>query len=123
MSDTQHLSSEDWLDYIRRNAGNVPLEKIKEAIKELNSIRQDIQKREEERALAEKKAQRERELERKRKESEHIEAVTSMDLPTDFENVFNNDTRAQGIHTDSIPDGLIMSLTTLGRVDIEIFHR
>ena len=120
MNDKQHLSSEDWLDYIRQNAGNVPLEKIKEAIKELNSIRQDIQKREEEeRERAEKKARRERELERKRKETEHIEAVTSMELPTDFENVFNNDTRAQGIHTDSIPDGLIMSLNTLGRVDIE----
>ena len=120
MSDKQRMRSEDWLDYIRKNAGNVPLEKIKEAIKELNSIKQDVQKREEEeRELAAKKAQRERELERERKETEHIEAVTSMDLPLDFENVFNTDTRTQGIHTDSIPDGLIMSLTTLGRVDIE----
>lgn len=50
---------------------------------------------------------------------EHIQEVTSMDLPMDWENVFNTDPRAQGIHTDSIPDALVICLTTLGKVDIE----
>ena len=42
-----------------------------------------------------------------------------MDLPLDWENVFNSDVRTQGVHVDSIPDALIMSLSNLGRVDIE----
>ena len=42
-----------------------------------------------------------------------------MDLPLDWENAFNQDVRTQGIHADSISDGLIYSLSNLGRVDIE----
>lgn len=42
-----------------------------------------------------------------------------MDLPLDWENAFNQDVRTQGIHADSISDGLIFSLSNLGRVDIE----
>lgn len=42
-----------------------------------------------------------------------------MDLPFDWENAFNQDVRTQGIHADSISDGLIFSLSNLGRVDIE----
>lgn len=49
----------------------------------------------------------------------HIEQVTRMDLPLDWDNIFNSDVRTQGVHVDSIADGLILSLTELGRVDIE----
>ncbi|MBQ7500533.1 MAG: DEAD/DEAH box helicase family protein [Clostridia bacterium] len=63
---------------------------------------------------AERKAREEKE-----KKEAHIREVTSMDLPLDWENVFNSDARTQGVHTDSIPDALVMSLTTLGKVDIE----
>ena len=42
-----------------------------------------------------------------------------MDLPLDWENIFLSDTRAQGIHADSISDGLVLSLSNLGKVDIE----
>lgn len=42
-----------------------------------------------------------------------------MELPLDWSNVFENDSRTDGIHTDSIPDGLILSLSNLGYVDIE----
>ncbi|MGN0813397.1 MAG: helicase-related protein [Candidatus Coproplasma sp.] len=51
--------------------------------------------------------------------SEHIKEVTSMDLPLDWQNVFSGDERAQGVHTDSISDALVMSLANLARVDIE----
>lgn len=66
--------------------------------------------------------QREKEEAERRKEEEEkarIDAVTSMDLPMSWENVFNSDERTRGVHTDSIPDALIMSLTTLGEVNIE----
>ena len=71
----------------------------------------------------EEKRRREREEQKKREAEErrqtHVREVTSMDLPLDWNNVFNSDPRAQGVRAESIPDGLILSLTVLGRVDIE----
>ncbi|MBO5439440.1 MAG: DEAD/DEAH box helicase family protein [Clostridia bacterium] len=57
--------------------------------------------------------------EAKRLEDERIEEITSMDLPTDFENIWTLDDRAKGVHSESIDNGLILSLCNLGRVDIE----
>lgn len=57
--------------------------------------------------------------EAKRLEDERIEEITSMDLPTDFENIWTLDDRARGVHSESIDNGLILSLCNLGRVDIE----
>ena len=51
--------------------------------------------------------------------ADHIQQVTSMDLPMDWENLFTGDSRAEGVCAQSIPDGLILSLSNLGRVDIE----
>ena len=56
--------------------------------------------------------------EAKRRE-EHIAEVTSMDLPMDWENLFCSDERTQDVFFERIPDALISSLNTLGRVDIE----
>ena len=49
----------------------------------------------------------------------HVRKVTSMDIPMDWDNFFNSDERTRGVHTESISDALILSLTTLGKVDIE----
>ena len=57
--------------------------------------------------------------EARRLEDERIEEITSMDLPTDFENIWTLDDRAKGVHSESIDNGLILSLCNLGRVDIE----
>ena len=69
---------------------------------------------------------RNEELEAKRKQEEekarqeaHLEEVTSMDLPLDWENIFSGDPRTQDVHVDSIPDALVKSLSNLARVDIE----
>ena len=62
---------------------------------------------------------RRREEEKKRQKDAHIQEVTSMDLPLDWENAFNQDVRTQGVHADSISDGLILSLANLGMVNIE----
>jgi len=48
-----------------------------------------------------------------------VDLVTSWDLPVDFENAYTSDPRASGVFVDSIGDGLITSLCTLGKVDIE----
>ena len=63
--------------------------------------------------------QAEKNLEAQMIEDERIEEITSMDLPTDFENLYAMDERAVGIHTESINDGLVLSLSNLARVDIE----
>ena len=63
--------------------------------------------------------QAEKNLEAQKIEDERIEEITSMDLPTDFENLWASDTRAQGMHTESIEDGLVLSLSNLAKVDIE----
>ncbi len=53
-----------------------------------------------------------------RKRLEHVKEVTAMDLPLDFTNAFLDDERAN-LHCDSVSDGLLMCLDTLGVVDIE----
>ena len=77
-------------------------------------IREKAEKKKLEREEQERKARKEQE-----KKDAHIREVTCMDLPLDWENVFNSDTRTQGIHIESVPDALVLSLTTLGKVDIE----
>ena len=42
-----------------------------------------------------------------------------IELPLDYENLFDSDDRAKGVHTDSISDALVLSLHNLGCVDIE----
>ena len=92
---------------------NVAIESLQIALKDL-----DMKKLEAEQKQREER-KRQREEERQRRHREHIEKVTSMDLPMDWNNVFNSDSRTQGVHTDSISDALIMCLSTLGKVDIE----
>lgn len=74
-------------------------------------------------AAAEREQKKERERrareEAQRQERERVEAITSMDLPLDFENAFLGDARAEGVRCESAADGLILSLNTLGCVDIE----
>ena len=52
-------------------------------------------------------------------DEKHVDEVIAMDLPMDWENVFSSDDRAKGVHTDNPSDALIVSLSTLGKVDIE----
>ena len=52
-------------------------------------------------------------------EGKNIKDVTHMDLPIDWENIFDSSPATVGVHTDSISDGLILSLSNLGHVDIE----
>ena len=81
-------------------------------------------KRAKEREAEEKRLIREeektrKEAERKKQWEDHVEEVTSMELPLDWENVFDSDIRTRDVHTESIPDALIYSLSNLGCVDIE----
>lgn len=52
-------------------------------------------------------------------EGKNIKDVTHMDLPIDWENIFDSSPATVGVHADSISDGLILSLSNLGHVDIE----
>ena len=75
---------------------------------------------EKERIRQEREAERIRKQEEKeRKAREHVESVTSMDLPLDWDNFYDTDDSTVGVEATSISDGLIKCLNNLGCVDIE----
>ncbi len=81
---------------------------------EARQKRKELEAAEKRRRAAAKRA----EARRRKKELEHIESVTRMDLPMDYVNSFTDDDRAD-IKCENISDGLMLSLDTLGMVDIE----
>lgn len=119
MSDTENIYEQLTLDDILKKdllSDSVSSEDISKIIVELQKAKQKAKKREQ--ALKIEKQKRGEREEQAEKEA-HIKEVTRMDLPLDWENAFTGDSRTQGVHTENIPDALIMSLPNLGRVDIE----
>lgn len=103
-----------------KDISNCTAEDIAKAIKKLRQARYEVKKREEEERQRKKQEERERREKEKRERKEaHVKEVTCMDLPVDWENIFNTDPRTQGVHTESISDALVLCLNALGRVDIE----
>lgn len=95
-------------------------EDISRIIDRLSSVKRKNESAEAKKRQRKEREKREREARKAKERKEaHIREVTSMDLPLDWENAFNQDIRTQGVHADSISDGLIYSLSNLGRVDIE----
>ena len=95
-------------------------DELADIIGKLQKAKSFAQKREKaDRERREREETRLREEEKKRQKDAHIQEVTSMDLPLDWENAFNQDVRTQGVHADSISDGLILSLSNFGMVNIE----
>ena len=85
----------------------------------MNAKSQALEREREEKRRKKEEERRRKEEEKRREQEEHILEVTSMDLPLDWNNVFDTDKRTIGVHTDSIPDALVICLNTLGNVDIE----
>ena len=113
-------SAQEILDTLDSKRGTLSPAEVAELVRRMVTLRRE--EREAKRAEDRKQAQAERRRAAAAARAErdaHIAEVTSMDLPLDWENAFGGDPRAEGVHTESIPDGLILSLTTLGRVDIE----
>ena len=110
---------DDLMDVLKKS-GKTSSSDIAKAIDKLKQAKQSAQKREQEEQRRQAEiAARQKELEEKKQQKAHVDEVTSMDLPLDWENMFAGDTRTEGVHADSIPDGLILSLSNLARVDIE----
>lgn len=118
--DSAQLSLFDILGLVGNIDSKYSSDEIEEVIGKLRAAKRTAEKHEEnERRRREKEELERKAREEKEKKEAHIREVTSMDLPLDWENAFNQDVRTQGIHADSISDGLIFSLSNLGRVDIE----
>lgn len=100
----EELSSDDWLDVIEAAHDQYRTTKVREDAEQARRKAEEKKRRQEE---------------GQRKHNEYIAEITCMDLPFDWNNHYSVDERAVGIHTDSISDGLILSLTNLGLVDIE----
>lgn len=99
---------------------DVAVESLQIAFDDLKLMKKAAVEKKKEAELKQREEDEKREKEEKiRKQKEHIEEVTCMDLPLDWNNPFNADERASGIYIESISDALVKSLTTLGRVDIE----
>lgn len=95
-------------------------EELTEIINNLVNARDKARKEEEEERRRQEMLEAKLKAQAQRTQHElHIQEITSMELPMDWENVFCTDPRTQGVHVDSISDALVMSLSTLGRVDIE----
>lgn len=100
--------------------GNYSSDEIEKVIGKLRAAKRIAEKQEENERRRREKEEAERKVrEEKEIKEAHVREVTCMDLPLDWSNIFNSDVRTQGVHTESIPDALIMSLSTLGKVDIE----
>ena len=123
MAEKKKLSNSaisDLLKQLKDEKTDLTAEEIMEAIRALTRAHKEAVKHEEE--IARKREEEER-LERERRQQEDMEArvekATCMDLPLDWENVFDSDVRTQGVHVENIADALVLSQVTLGRVDIE----
>ena len=109
------------IDNLKKARGeNLTANDILNAINKLTELHGQLSRYEE---LQKKKAEAIRQQEEEEKlrlaEDERISKITEMELPLDFENAFANDERAKNVEVSSSADALILSLTTLGRVDIE----
>lgn len=93
---------------------------IEKAINKLIKAKKCAAEREKNERIRKEKEEAERIAKEKEERREaHIKKVTCMDLPINWNNYFDSDTRTQGIHVENISDALVMSLNTLGKVDIE----
>lgn len=107
----------DIISYIQSQAGNLSSDALLDMIEALT--------REHKKAVlheTEAKAEKEREKQNEELREKMAQTVcdsSTMELPLDYENLFDGDDRAKNVHTDSIPDALVLSLHNLGRVDIE----
>ena len=118
--DKAQLSLFDLLGLAENLVGKYSSYEIEEVIDKLGAAKRIAEKHEEnERRRIEKEEAERKAYEEKKRKAAHIREVTCMDLPPDWNNIFNSDVRTRGVHTESIPDALIMSLNTLGKVDIE----
>lgn len=100
--------------------GIFDIEKIEDLIYELEQrkLYLEIEKEEYDREEEERR-QIEEKREAKRKHREHVTSVTSMELPMDWNNVFDDSDLTENVYVESIADGYIKCLNSLGRVDIE----
>ena len=120
LKDFEQLNLTDLLK-ISTDSGKVfSSNELTKMIDKLQKMQVNAKRREKAEQERKEREEYERKLrEEQEKKEAHIREVTCMDLPLDWENIFNSDPRTQGVHTDSPSDALVMSLTTLGKVDIE----
>lgn len=118
----EDVSTSDIDDMIR------VLQDKKRAIEEEERRKREEEKRkiQEERRRQKEEQKRLAQIEKERLEAEekacaeaHVAEVTSMELPMNWENLFDSDPITADVHVDSIPDAFVKCLNTFGRVDIE----
>jgi len=115
---TQIKTVDQLLEEMNRENGSFSAKDVETLIGRLGKIEQQKKKQEEKKRELQREAEKKR-LEEQKKRDAQIEEIKSMDLPLDWENLFDGDARTQGVHVERVSDALIMSLSQLGKVDIE----
>ncbi len=99
-------------------------EDLQVAMESLAAYTKHVKELERKKAREERREQERLKYEAKKREREkQIEEITCMDLPMDWMNPFADDDRVNGIKAESIPDGLIMSLTDLAVLILSILPK
>lgn len=124
----------DFYDSVQRGSESFSQEELDIAIESLKLAKLDIHERERRKIQEMEAEQLKKAMERKERlriaaeqraaaraeaaHRQHVEEVTAMDLPDDFENAFKDDSRAN-ITCESVSDALLLCIDALGMVDIE----
>ena len=116
----EQLSIADLLNMSNDAENILSSKELETAIGKLQECQAQAKRRENSEQQKREREQRERKARKdQEKKDAHIREVTCMDLSIDRDNAFNFDLRTQGVHVESVPDALVLSLTNLGKVDIE----
>ena len=119
-SASDKITVSDTLKALGSDIDSLSSKDISAIIALLETKQKEKEEQERQQRIEEKRTERiRREQEKKDREEEHIRTVTTMELPLDWENIYDDDEETKDIHVDSIGDGLIKCLNRFARVDIE----
>ncbi len=96
-------------DQLEKYFSQASSDELNDLILHLTDVREQTRIREKE----------ERKLQKENEKKERIREVISMELPVGWQNPFASDPGTFGVHADNPSDGLLLSLSNLGKVDIE----
>lgn len=119
-NDSQQIDLFDYFSMLENALNGQPSDKLTNAVSKLKTaVKKASWQEKVEKVKQEQEKKQQKEKEEQQNQQEHIQQVTSMELPLDWSNLFDTDERTRGVHAESISDGLILSLSNMGQVDIE----
>lgn len=115
---------EDFWRFLQESEGSVTAAEVTQTLKRMRSEQrerenQSVRGNAANGSVASPDSRMQQEALERQREAQRVQEITSMELPLDWENAFFDDPRTRDVFAESISDGLVLSLTNLGCVDIE----